>query len=344
MRDDKKPLGKILLKRHSVNASDLESALAEGARADGPTPGVPLASRLMSRGLLRQADALRGLAEQHGVPAVDLERVGIATAHLVVDEAFAKRKRMLVLFVDDARVLVAMEDPSDSALLASVAGITGRAVSPYVALSLPLHRAVEEAYAALRAGKETYFGRHARTAEHRETLLDLATYVPSEDPRDDGAVFTGENLRDADENFSGREASPSAVGREPLAGPSDGAELDGLLQEGARAFHEKRPADGIAILSDATARFPRSFPAHYQLGLMLGQAGRLHEAITTLEIASALDPASFSTLKNLALLHEKVGFIGRALTVWTSAIEQAPDARTRERIQAHVIKLADREM
>lgn len=344
MSDQKKPLGKILLKRHSVSAIDLENALTESSREHGRSSGVPLASRLMSRGVLRQADALRGLAEQFGVPAIDLERIGIATADLVVDEAFAKRAKMLVFYIDAARVLVAMESPDDTALSSELAVLTGRAVSPYVALSLPLHRALEEAYAALRARKTMYFGRHARTAEHREVLLDLATYVPQVGASDDGAVFTGENLREADETFSGREASPSTVGREPIAGASDGVELDAMLEEGARAFHEKRPADGIVVLDDAVRRFPRSFRAHYQLGLMLGQAGRLHEAITALDTASALDPASYSTLKNLALLHEKVGFLGRAVTVWRSAMEHAPDERTRARIASHVAKLSDREM
>lgn len=339
MSVEKKQLGKILLKRHAVSQADLDRTLAESKAGTGPAANLPLASKLLARGLVREADALRGLSEQLGVPAVDVERIGISTSHLVLEEAFAKSRKALVLFADDARVLVALADPDDSALVDEIATLTGRAVSPYVALSLPLHRALEDAYGAMRAGKETYFGRHARTAVNRETLLGLATFLPTEKRSDDAAVFTDDNLRGAadDETLSLRDAIPetSAGGHHPDA-PVD---FETSLADASRSFQEKRYAEGIDTLRGALRASPNSFRGRYQLGLMLGQVGQLHEAITELDLAHRIDPSSFSALKNLALLHEKAGFRGRALALWEHALKLAPDSTTRERIEAHVHKL-----
>ena len=341
MSDEKKQLGKILLKRQVVTQADLDRTLAEPGK--GPSANLPLASRLIARGLVRESDALRGLSEQLGVPAVDVERIGISTAHLLLAEDFAKRRKALVLFADETRVLVAFANPDDTALIEQIAALTGRAVSPYVALSLPLHRALEEAYGAARIGKDTYYGRHARTAENRETLLGLATFLPTEKRSDDAAVFTDDNLRGAaaDETLSVREAEPPPHRDRRVSQPDDTTiDLDALLVDGARAFREKRYEDSIAILKRAVGECPDSFRARYQLGLMFGQVGKLHEAITEIEHALSFEPAYFPALKNLALLHEKAGFRGRAVGLWERALAVAPDPTTRERIEAHMAKLS----
>jgi len=340
MSDEKKQLGKILLKRQMVTQADLDRTLAEPGK--GPSANLPLASRLIARGLVRESDALRGLSEQLGVPAVDVERIGISTAHLLLSEDFAKRRKALVLFADETRVLVAFANPDDTALVEQIAALTGRAVSPYVALSLPLHRALDDAYGAAKSGKETYYGRHARTAENRETLLGLATFLPSEKRSDDAAVFTDDNLRGAasDETLSIRDAEPPPHHGGRVSRPDDSIDLEALLLDGSRAFQEKRYEDSIAILGRAVAGCPNSFRARYQMGLTLGQVGKLHEAITEIEHALSLEPAYFPALKNLALLHEKAGFRGRAVGLWERALAVAPDPTTRERIETHMAKLS----
>lgn len=339
MNDAKKPLGKILLKRKVVSAADLERTLAESAAGIGPSAGLPLASRLLARGLVREADALRGLAEQLGFPAVDLERIGLHTSHLVLDEDFAKANKALVLFVDDTRALVAVAHPDDQAMLATIGAMLSREIVPYVALTLPLHRALEEAYAARKAGKEEYYGRHARTAENRSTLLALATYVPKERPDDEAAVYTDDTIRDASEGETASMREVDATSDAPPESPPS-VDLERLLATGARAFREGRQTEGIEMLARAARAHPQSFQAAYQLGLMLGQAGRVHEAISHVEHATTLDPSSFAATKNLAILQEKAGFRGRAVEAWTVARALAPDEATRIRIESHLAKLA----
>ncbi len=327
MSGEKKQLGKVLLKRQVLGEADLASALSEGG-----TEG--LASKLIARGLVKEADLLRGLSEQFGVPAVDLERVGIDTSHLVVPAEFAKQHKVLPLFADEQRVLVAMIAPDDLVVLTRLTALTGRSPTPYVALPLPLHRAIDRAYAAARAGDHTYFGRHARTAESPAALLSLATFVPPERRTDDALVFTDDTLREV-------------VGEEPLSErlaenirPSTRAlEHERLLEAAAAAFLEARADDAIALLRDAIRERPKSFRARYQLGLVLGNVDRLHEAITEVEHAVALDPTCFPALKNLAVLFERSGFRARALEAWERAAPLAPDEATRARVADHVTRL-----
>jgi Flp pilus assembly protein TadD len=244
-----------------------------------------------------------------------------------------------VLFVDDTRALVAVAHPDDKAMLATIGAKLSREIVPYVALTLPLHRALEEAYAARKAGKEEYYGRHARTAENRSTLLALATYVPKDRPDDDAAVFTDDAIRDASEGETASMREVDATSDAPPESPPS-VDLERLLTTGARAFREGRQTEGIEMLARAARAHPRSFQAAYQLGLMLGQAGRVHEAISHVEHATTLDPASFAATKNLAILQEKAGFRGRAVEAWTVARALAPDAETRARIESHLAKLA----
>ncbi len=340
MSDKKKQLGKILLKRQVVSQADLDRTLADPTSGVA-SPGVPLASRLLASGLVTEADALRGLSEQLGVPAVDVQRIGLSTAHLLLSEALANKHMALVLFADEARALVAFANPDDGTALDEVTHATSRAISPYVALTLPLRRAIDEAYAAARAGRDTYYGRHARTAEDRETLLNLATFLPKEKRSDDATVFTDDSLRNAihADTLSMREVGQPTPARQ-ASQPDGAADLEELLAEGARAFHEDRHDDGIEVLRRAVGSWPKSFRARYQLGLMLGRAGRVHEAITEIDVASTLDPLSFSAAKNLALLHEKAGFRGRAVTAWERALSLAPDENSRARVATHIANLS----
>lgn len=336
MSGERKQLGKVLLKRQVLGEADLASALSDGG-------AEPLASKLIARGLVKEADVLRGLSEQFGVPAVDLERVGIDTTHLLVPADFAKQHKVLPLFADDERVLVAMLAPDDLVLLTRLAAVTRRAPTPYVALPLPLHRAIDRAYAAARSGERTYFGRHARTAESPAALLSLATFVPPERRTDDALVFTDDRLREVagEEPLSERLSDnipPSAVATPGTPGTPT-LEHERLLEAAAAAFLEARTDDAIRLLRDAIRARPESFRAHYQLGLILGNVDRLHEAITEVEHAVAIDPTCFPALKNLAVLFEKSGFRARALEAWERAAPRAPDEATRARVEEHVRRL-----
>ena len=61
--DDKKPIGRILLKRRLISPEELDKQLETQKQAHD---GVPLASRLASTGVVAETDVLRALSEQFG--------------------------------------------------------------------------------------------------------------------------------------------------------------------------------------------------------------------------------------------------------------------------------------
>ena len=93
--DAKKPLGRILLRQRAVTQPALDAALQ-----DSPPDGPPLATRMIEAGVLTEIGALKALAEQTGVPGIDLGQVCIRLRDLdVVPREVAVRHKLLPLLV-----------------------------------------------------------------------------------------------------------------------------------------------------------------------------------------------------------------------------------------------------
>src|SRR6516162_1173168 len=114
-RDEKRPLGKILLQRKLVSQQQLEEALRAQKRS--PTP-APLASVLVDDGQVDEIEALRALSEQNGVPGIDLTQVAIVLEHLdVVPREVAESHKVLPVLMRGDRIFLAMADPNDKRVI-----------------------------------------------------------------------------------------------------------------------------------------------------------------------------------------------------------------------------------
>ena len=153
--DDKKPLGRILIKQKLVSEQQLNDALRDQQR--GPAGQRPLASRLTEAGVIGEVDALRALSEQHGVPGIDLSQIAILLEHLdTVPREMCDSHQILPVLVREDRIFLAMANPKDKRVLDELEFVTGKKVYPYVALTGTLARTIALAYDA-RARSETYF-------------------------------------------------------------------------------------------------------------------------------------------------------------------------------------------
>lgn len=152
MSEEKKQLGKILLRQKLITQKDLDDALADQKRA----PQQPLASRLTEAGKISEVDALRALSEQLGVPGVDLSQVAILLEHLVIPREISEAHKILPLLVKDDRIFLAMASPTDKKVIDEIEFVTGKKVYPYVALTGPLLKATQDAYDA-KTQNETYY-------------------------------------------------------------------------------------------------------------------------------------------------------------------------------------------
>lgn len=172
MADDKKQLGKILLKQKVVSPAKLEELLETQRR----TPGTRLASAAIKAGA-GEVDVLRALSEQHQVPGIDLGQVVIPTSNLqLVPPDVARQYLILPFSVNEQQMMLAMADPQDRRVVEEIEFVTGRTITAYVALQEQLSSVIDEAYRALANGDAYYVGKSAPP----EYLVQLGLRPPPE--------------------------------------------------------------------------------------------------------------------------------------------------------------------
>jgi DNA-binding response OmpR family regulator len=156
MSDEKKPIGRILLKRRLISQEELDQQLEKQKSA---RDGVPLASRIATSGVVPEKEVLRALSEQFGVPGVDLNQVAISLDHLdLVPREVAESSRVLPVLVRDDRIFLAMGNPQDKRVIDELEFVTGRRIYPYVAISTVLERTIRDAYDAKEQGEKHFAG------------------------------------------------------------------------------------------------------------------------------------------------------------------------------------------
>jgi len=106
-------------------------------------------------------EELRSLSEKYGVPGLDLTQVAIPLEHLsVFPREVALRQGALPVLMQDERIFLAMQNPSDKKVIDELEFVTGKKVFPYVAPASVLTRVIEDAYEAKAQGKSYYLGQN----------------------------------------------------------------------------------------------------------------------------------------------------------------------------------------
>ncbi len=176
--DDKKPLGRILIKQKLVSEQQITSALRDQHKDHGDKR--PLASQLTDTGVLQEVDALRALSEQHGVPGIDLGQIALLLDHLaVVPREMCESHQILPVLLRGDRIFLAMANPKDKRVIDELEFVTGKKVYPYIALTTALSRAIAAAYDAKSQGDTYYFGPRVP----KETLTQLGITTTQEQAR-----------------------------------------------------------------------------------------------------------------------------------------------------------------
>src|SRR3954452_16665451 len=130
--DERKPIGRILLKRKLISQEELDRQLETQKSS---RDGVPLASRIASSGVVPETEVLRALSEQFGVPGIDLHQLSLSLDHLdMVPREVAESSRVMPLLVRDDRLFLAMATPRDKRVIDELEFVTGRRIYPYVAI------------------------------------------------------------------------------------------------------------------------------------------------------------------------------------------------------------------
>jgi DNA-binding response OmpR family regulator len=171
----KQKLGEILMKRGALKPHDLERALI----AQGSTL-LPLGSTLLHLGLCDDATVTLALAEQYGVPGVDLRA---STLQLegpsVIPHEVATAHHVLPLAFKGQALQLAIANPGHTSLLDEISFACGRATLPFVAPRSVLDETIRLAHEARQRGESTYKGARSSSAEANLVILQPAE--PSKD-------------------------------------------------------------------------------------------------------------------------------------------------------------------
>ncbi|MCA9600911.1 MAG: response regulator [Polyangiales bacterium] len=157
MEDDSngRRLGKILLKQRVVTQAELDALLAE-QRAN---PGRRLASVAASTGKFHRSDLLKALAEQHGIPAIDMRQTVLELEHLgLIPQDIARQHTVLPVNITPDQLVLAMADPNNRRIVEEIEFVTGRRVLPHVALDDDLNAVIAVVYQMAEQGKSHYVG------------------------------------------------------------------------------------------------------------------------------------------------------------------------------------------
>jgi type II secretion system (T2SS) protein E len=136
-------LGQILVARGWITVQQLTRALKNQNVAGGR-----LGTCLLEMDALREEVLLKGLAEQHGVPAVGLDDLrGIPEEVLnLISDKLARRLRAVPFRVDLGRLDVALMDPRNLSAQDEIAFASGKRVKIYVANEIRVLEALDKHY------------------------------------------------------------------------------------------------------------------------------------------------------------------------------------------------------
>jgi DNA-binding response OmpR family regulator len=177
MTEEKKQIGRILLKRKLLSQDELDLQLENQRKAHD---GVPLASRIAASGAVSETEVLRALSEQLGVPGIDLNQITIPIEHLnLVPREVAESSRILPVLARDDRLFLAMANPRDKRVIDELEFVTGRRVYPYVAITSTLERTIRQAYDAKDAGEAHYAGPQASSQALERLGMERGNVEPS---------------------------------------------------------------------------------------------------------------------------------------------------------------------
>jgi CheY-like chemotaxis protein len=115
--------------------------------------------------------------------------------------------------------------------------------------------------------------------------------------------------------------------------------VEATLARGRQHLAAGRLVDAAAAFSEATRVDPYSAEAHLHLGRALRAQGDGFGAMTALERAAELRPASLGTLRALAALYEEKGFRRKAAETLERALPGAPDEETRGALRGELLRL-----
>lgn len=169
MRISSRRLGEFLVDRRVLSRDVLDELLSREA-----AEGVHLSNLLVADALVSEQDLMAAVANELGVPYIDLaERSILPDVWGLVPEDLARAYLAVALERRDDGVVVVMEDPSDEQVVAALESDLGVTVHPAVAVRDDVARLIVQMYGADASAKESKRGHAAAVSDPRAGRVQL---------------------------------------------------------------------------------------------------------------------------------------------------------------------------
>ena len=284
-------LGDILVETNLVTSAQLDTALATQRRT-----GAPLGATLIELGYITERQLKQALSLQLRIAFVDLDRRSIDPGLAgLISERYARRHRVIPIAKTDDRVVVAMEDPTDSDVLTELRACTGLPVESVATTSDVMARALGRLYAQPRdAGAREIVGSATVSTDpvpQPAPATRPLDRVPAASDREDPRTPLGP-LRERASGWQRRMAAVETVRHEREERRGKVSRLLAQLREGhAALMHGRRE---LAAKTSAMARLEQMHDA------LLRRNQALERSLAQLEERQA------SLLRDRELMLERV--------------------------------------
>ncbi|MCH8011324.1 MAG: Flp pilus assembly complex ATPase component TadA [Candidatus Marinimicrobia bacterium] len=149
MATQKKRLGEILIDSGKIDQKQLEDALQYGRMHD-----TYLGRAVVAMGLLTEDELMESLSGQMEIPYLRLLRYEVQKEALsLVDEKFAKEKKIMPLFIIGNSLTVAISDPYSVEVIDNLNQKTGKDIDLVLATEYDIEQAIDLFYGAAKYEK-----------------------------------------------------------------------------------------------------------------------------------------------------------------------------------------------
>ncbi|QER42612.1 secretion system protein E [Thermodesulfobacterium sp. TA1] len=140
---ERKPIGQLLKERGFITEDYIQFALLEQKAT-----GEKLGEVLVRIGLVTDLEIAIALAEQSGLPFVDLSQLSPSKDALnLIPPSFARKHKVLPIRLKQDRTLeLAISDPFNFQLIEAASRVSGLKITPVIASSLQINKAIEKFY------------------------------------------------------------------------------------------------------------------------------------------------------------------------------------------------------
>jgi type II secretory ATPase GspE/PulE/Tfp pilus assembly ATPase PilB-like protein len=166
-------LGEILLKSKIITIEQLEIALSYQR-----TSGVPLGEMLIKLNYINEATMRQALCKHLNIPFIDLDKLTIDPAlRKVINKSYAKNNRVIPIANVGSTITLAMEDPTDSAVIKELRSSTGLAINIITSTSSKIRHAFSKLYGEELSGEQEVDHGHDVISDEETGEINRSRYL-----------------------------------------------------------------------------------------------------------------------------------------------------------------------